>query len=56
MNTLLYSGLGAKKLRSQCDLSIIATDLGFFGFLLTLLLKMWRTYRVYTIYESYLED
>ena len=51
-NVSVVSGMDPFKL--QCNLGILATCVGMYGFIITLCMRMWRVYRVYALYTEYL--
>ena len=56
-NTLIFSGayLG-NQYHWQCDLGIIATVVGQFGFIITIAVRIYRVSKVYNEYLRYLKD
>ena len=56
MNTLIYSGMNVGNLfHYQCNLGIMTTVLGNFGFMLATALRIHRISKVYNSYLSYLD-
>ena len=57
LNTIIFSSTKTGDVyRYKCRLSIVATCLGMFGYLMCLGLRMWRVFKVYQIYNEYLDN
>ena len=57
LNTFIFSShTKGDVYQIKCYLGIIATCIGLFGYLMTLVLRMWRVFRVYQIYTEYLDN
>lgn len=51
INIVIFTGWGiGQSLQLQCDMGIVGTAFGFFGFLWSLILRMYRTFKVYNMY------
>ena len=57
LNTFIFSAHSNGDVYAiKCNLGIIATCIGLFGYLMSLVLRMWRVYQVYKIYTEFLDN